>query len=192
MARIGTRALSQFCQRVGTALHAGIDVRRVWDNESKRGSAPQRGVMEGIRQQVARGDSLASAFARTNGYFPPLVCEMVEVGERTGRLEEVFLRLGEHYDHLLNLRRAFLIGIAWPLIELTLAVIAIGFFILLYGWLGLRDINGEPMTIFGLYGTQGLAQRGTGLSRADHGAGDRGGAAKHGTLALVLVLFSLQ
>jgi len=156
MARISTRALSQFCQRVGSSLQAGLDVRRIWETEARRGSTRQRDVMEVMRRQIAAGESVAKAFAYVDGYFPPLVREMVEVGERTGRLDVVFLRLSDHYENLLKLCRNFLASIAWPLIELTIAVIAIGVFIWLYGWLELKNWHGEPMTVLRLYGTRGL------------------------------------
>ena len=71
MGRIGTRALSEFCQRVGSSLQAGVDVRRIWDTEAKRGSARQCDVMEVMRRQIAAGESVAKAFAEVNSYFPP-------------------------------------------------------------------------------------------------------------------------
>jgi type II secretory pathway component PulF len=150
--------LSQFCQRVGTALQAGIDVRRVWETESQRGGWSQRATMQSIRDQIGRGESLSNAFGQTREYFPPLVREMVEVGERTGHLDQVFLQLGEHYDHLLQLRQSFLFAIAWPAIELGLALTAIGVFIWLYGFLALTDMEGRPITMLGFYGVSGLIQ----------------------------------
>jgi type II secretory pathway component PulF len=155
MARIGLGSLAQFCQRVGTALHAGIDVRRIMDSEVHRGSPRQRDVMRQLQEQIAAGESLASALAHSNGYFPPLLPEMVAVGERTGRLEEVFIRLGEHYQHLLSLRRTFLIGIAWPLIELGLALFVVGLLIWILGAIG-AEWDGKPLSVMGLHGTSGL------------------------------------
>jgi type II secretory pathway component PulF len=155
MARIGTGALAQLCHRVGNSLHAGVDVRRVWESEARRGSTRQRTEMEDMRQRIAKGETMSTAFRQANGYFPPLLCEMVEVGERTGRLEEVFLRLGEHYDRILQLRRNFLIGIAWPVFELGLALLVIGVLILLLGEIG-ASWDGEPMSVMGLYGRKGL------------------------------------
>jgi type II secretory pathway component PulF len=81
---------------------------------------------------------------------------MVEVGERTGRVEQIFMRLGEHYDHLVRLQRALLWGLAWPLFELCAGLSVIGLFIWILGvvWSG----SGEPpVTFLGLYGTRGLA-----------------------------------
>ncbi len=153
--RIGAKALSRFCHNVGTSLQAGVDIRRVWETESHRGPPQQRSEMMAIRDRLDTGDTLTSAMLAAGGYFPSLVVEMVEVGERSGRLEQVFTRLGEHYDHVLKLRRAFLIGIAWPMIELTMAVLVIGLMIFILGIVH-SGPEAPPITFFGLYGTRGL------------------------------------
>jgi len=153
--RIGLRTLAKMCHNVGTGLRAGVDIRRIWENEAARGSLRHRATMSDIRDRVASGDTMTSAIAQAEGYFPALVKEMVDVGERTGRLDQVFARLGEHYDTLLRMRRAFLIGIAWPVIELSLALLVIGLFILILGMIP-SGPEGPTITVFGLYGTRGL------------------------------------
>ncbi|MCA9144907.1 MAG: type II secretion system F family protein [Planctomycetaceae bacterium] len=149
--RIGLQSLSRFCHNIGTGLHAGVDVRRVFETESNRGTMLHRNKVIEIRDHVARGASVSSAIKASNGYFPPLLCEMVEVGERTGRLEQIFIRLGEYYDQLVKLRRTFLMGIAWPMLELVGAILVIGLFILIIGMVS----DEPPMTFFGLYGVRG-------------------------------------
>ncbi|MBC8357266.1 MAG: type II secretion system F family protein [Planctomycetes bacterium] len=150
--RIGLQALSRFCHNIGTGLHAGVDVRRVFETEANRGSTAHRNKILEIREHVSRGTSVSEALKASNGYFPSLLCEMVEVGERTGRLEQIFLRLGEYYEQLLKLRRTFIMGIAWPMLELIGAILVIGLFILIIGMVS----DGEPaMTFFGLYGARG-------------------------------------
>ncbi|MCA9165281.1 MAG: type II secretion system F family protein, partial [Planctomycetales bacterium] len=103
--RIGLQPLSRFCHNIGTGLHAGVDVRRVFETESNRGTMLHRNKVIEVRDHFARGASVSSAMKASNGYFPPLLCEMVEVGERTGRLEQIFIRLGEYYEQLVKLRR---------------------------------------------------------------------------------------
>lgn len=149
--RIGLQVLGRFCHNVGTSLHAGVDVRRVFEMEAARGTMRHRSKVLEIRDHVARGTSVSEAFKASNGYFPSLLCEMVEVGERTGRLEQIFIRLGEYYEQLLKLRRTFLMGIAWPMLELFGAIMVIGLFILIIGMIA----DPPPMTFFGLYGVRG-------------------------------------
>lgn len=154
--RMGAKQLARLCHSVGTSLHAGLDVVRVWETESQRGSALQRRMIAEVRDRIAKGSSIAEALAATDGYIPSLVVEMSEVGERTGRIEQVFLRLAEHYDRLVKLQRDFLIGIAWPLFELTLGIIIIGVLILVLGLIG-GPGEGESFSVLGLSGWSGLA-----------------------------------
>jgi type II secretory pathway component PulF len=154
MARIPTRSLARLCHNLGIGLHAGLDVRRIWENEYQRASPGVRNHLDIVRQHIAVGDSLASAFKDTNGYFPPLFCEMVEVGERTGRMEKVFERLAEHYEQILVLRRNFVAGIAWPMIELTIGVLVVGLLIWILGMIG-GGADGPDLSVFGLRGASG-------------------------------------
>jgi type II secretory pathway component PulF len=104
------------------------------------------------------GESLADAMRDSGGFFPPLMCELLDVGERTGRLDAALLRLADHYDHTLKLRRTLLLAVAWPLIELTIAILVVGILILVNGVLGQRP-GGENIDLlgFGLAGWRGLA-----------------------------------
>ncbi len=152
-AQIGLRPLAQLCQRVGSSLRAGVDVRKVWKREAERGSLAHRRRLERVSQAIDRGETLNDALSTVDGFFPPLFREMTNIGEKTGRLDEVLLRLAKYYEHLQTLRRAFAVGILWPALQLTIAVLVIGVVIGLLGWIGggENDILG-----FGLIGTRGM------------------------------------
>ena len=141
---ISTRQLIQLSQRVGTALRSGIEMRRVWEIETRHASGLLRPHMEQILHRVSAGDPVADAMRSQDGFFPPMFVQMVEVGETTGKLDEVLLRLSEHYQHQQQMHRNFWIGVAWPLFELIFAVLIIAFLIFILG------VIGEGMTIFGI------------------------------------------
>ena len=153
MARIGIAPLAAALHRIGTALHAGMDMRAVWDREASRGRPEYRRHAARVRDRIAAGDSLAESLAACDGYFPSLTRDLIDVGEKTGRLEEVLLGLADHYDHLRTLRRTFLMGIAWPAIQLAVALGVIGLLIWIMGIIG-DDVD---ILGFGLVGTGGLA-----------------------------------
>src|SRR5512138_427328 len=135
--RVGT--LVPFCQRVGNAIRAGIEARRLWETEARYGSATHRYYVDVVRQHVVRGDTVADGMRAADGYFPPLVCELVEVGERTGKLDQVFLKLADHYQHQQSLTRTFLFGIAWPSLQLVMGIFVVGLLIAVLGALGAQD-----------------------------------------------------
>jgi type II secretory pathway component PulF len=147
--QIPSRHLIQLCQRVGTALRAGVDARKVWEMEAGRGTPAYRQYAERIKQKVAAGEAVATAMRQCDGYFPPLMVQMVEVGEATGKLDEVLLRLAEHYEHQAQMQRQFLFGIAWPAFQLGFAVLIIGILIAAFGIIA--DVaGGEPIDVLGL------------------------------------------
>jgi type IV pilus assembly protein PilC len=151
MARISTRQLAAMCQRVGTSLKAGVEVRRVWTQESERGNSQYRQNAAEVSRLVSKGSGMAEALRSCHGYFPALTCEMVAVGEETGHVESVFLKLSDHYDHLLRLRRTFLAGIAWPMIQLIAGIFILGLLILILG-----VISDTSPGVFGLAGPSGF------------------------------------
>ncbi len=147
---IATRSLAQMCRRVGTGLRSGVDVVKVWDTEALHGNAAKKRHATEVKQQVSGGESLAKALRATDGYFPPIVCELVEVGEATGRVDEILLRLADHYDHQLQLRRTFMGMILFPMIQLAAGIVIVGLLILILGMI-------QPgLGLFGLSGPGGL------------------------------------
>lgn len=146
---IPNRQLIQLCQRVGTALRAGVDARKVWEMEASRGTPAYRLFAQRIKQKVADGEAVATAMRQCDGYFPPLMVQMVEVGEATGKLDEVLLRLAEHYEHQAQMQRQFLFGIAWPAFQLGFAILIIGLLIAALGVIA-NMRGGEPIDVLGL------------------------------------------
>ena len=138
------------CQRLGISLNAGVDIVRVLQQESEHGNGAFRRNMSEVAAMVSSGRSVAEAMRDCGGYFPPLICELINVGEETGRLESVLMQLASHYEQLIKLRRTFLLGILWPALELVAAILIIGGLIALPPML-----LGVSVPVFGLSGAHG-------------------------------------
>jgi len=151
LAVIGLKQLANMCRQIGVALRAGLDIRKVWEHEASRGSQGHQGRAEQVLDHINAGDTLAHAMRSVSPYFPALTCDLVEVGETAGRLEEVFEKLADHYDHMFKLRRQFYGDIAWPALQLGMATLIIGGMI----W-AFSALPAEPVPILGLVGTRGL------------------------------------
>jgi type IV pilus assembly protein PilC len=157
--RIRLKPLGQFCRRLATATGAGLQDRRIWRDESQRGGRAQRAAVARVSDELARGQAIPDALAATESYFPPLFRQMVAVGDSSGNLDHTYRRLAEHYEQMLSARRTMLGALAWPALQLGVALLTIGVVIWLSTAFNLRNIDGEPLDMFGLglTGRRGLS-----------------------------------
>ncbi len=123
-------------------MEAGVGARESWSREARRLNGAHGAALRGVCDRIAAGDTWADALASQGDYFPATMREMVSLGEQTGKLDESLLKLADHYDHLVKLRRTLLQMIAWPMIQLVAAVLIVGFLIWVLNMLGGADLLG--------------------------------------------------
>ena len=81
--------LEKMCYRLGASLKAGIPITNAWANEAPMVPRRIRGSFDKVYSRLRDGSTLANAlFAEP--CFPPLLTEMVCVGEETGQLDQAF------------------------------------------------------------------------------------------------------
>jgi type IV pilus assembly protein PilC len=157
--RIRLKPLAQLCHRLATATNAGIQDRKIWTDEAERGSASQRQAAAKIRDSIARGQTMTDALRQTGDYFPMMYRQMIEVGELSGRLGDIYKRLGRNYDRMLASRRLFIGKLMWPVFQLGMALLVIGILIYIMGMIPSNQRGrAEQIDIlgWGLVGTPGL------------------------------------
>lgn len=149
-ARASAGEMAGLFRRLGTSLSAGVDARTTFAREADtRGPGKMRTALQAISAELQQGTTVSDALDEHSDFFPQLACEMVRVGEESGKLAEVCRRLAEHYDQQVKLRRSFLQSITWPAIELSMALGVIGLVILIAGMLP-KQACGKATDILGL------------------------------------------
>ncbi|MCX7164928.1 MAG: type II secretion system F family protein [Rhodocyclales bacterium] len=87
-----------FSRQIYTLLRAGVPIMRALAGLQESSTNPaMRDVLQDVRESLDSGRELSLSLARHPQVFSPFYLSMVRVGEMTGRLEEVFIRL---FDHL--------------------------------------------------------------------------------------------
>jgi type II secretory pathway component PulF len=156
--RIENQSLSTLCERVSVAFEVGLDPHRVFDREAGSSSSLYSRKMRSVAEQVREGLSLSDAVKAQGNYFPPHFAEMLEGGEKSGRLDRVLERLSVYYQQLAEFRSLFLSSIVWPMIQLVLAVIVVGLMIYIPAMLlPTASIEQQDLLGLGLVGERGLA-----------------------------------
>lgn len=150
-------ALAAFSRSMSRMMEAGVEVRKSLQTSSRQ-SADRRmaGAIENVVVSVASGRTLSEAFEQEGALFPPLFRDLVNVGEQTGSVPEVFNALAKYYDSRIKQVKDFRAAIAWPVIQLVAAICIIGLLVFILGLLPTAD-NGEPFDVLGLglYGATG-------------------------------------
>ena len=93
-----TVAVSRFTRTLSTLLEGGVDmlssmaiVRNVVDNEIIAKAIDE------ARDNISEGESIAGPLKRSE-QFPPLVIHMINIGEKTGELENMLTQVSDAYD----------------------------------------------------------------------------------------------
>lgn len=142
------RILADVFGRLSTAVAAGIDLRRAWAAESARVPARHRAAMAAVAAGLAAGDDLSTALGRAGDAFSEVVCGLVQVGDRTGRLAEMLRDTAASLAAACRARRDFRASLVRPAVQLGLAVAVIGLLIALAGVTS--GLDGRPLDLLGL------------------------------------------
>jgi type II secretory pathway component PulF len=95
-------AVARFTRTLGTLVSAGIPIlaalRIVRDT---LGNMALMNAIDQVSDKVSTGQSLADPLERS-GHFPPLLVQIVNIGERSGRLEQMLLHAAGSFDRQVN------------------------------------------------------------------------------------------
>lgn len=95
-------AVARFTRTLGTLVSAGIPIlqalRVVRDT---LGNAAMMSAIDEVQERVMTGSSLADPLERS-GFFPPLLIQIVNIGERSGRLEPMLMHAATAFDRQVN------------------------------------------------------------------------------------------
>lgn len=91
-------ALARFARTFASLMHAGVPVLQALSTTaSALGNAVIEKALLDSAQTVQSGGSLSEALAGTK-LFPPLISEMLAIGEETGETEEIILKVADFYE----------------------------------------------------------------------------------------------
>jgi general secretion pathway protein F len=121
-------AISRFTRTLGTLLGSGIPLLEALAiGEAVVGNSVYVQTLRNVRENVREGASLATPL-RESGVFPPLVTRMIAVGEQTGEMEEMLVKIADIYDLQVETYVSTLTSLLEPVMILVIGVI-IGFIV---------------------------------------------------------------
>lgn len=122
---LGNLEISSFCEQIAMIISSGIPayegvsilIDGAADDTTKE-------ILTSIYHPLENGSTLHEALT-ISGVFPKYVLDMIEIGEMSGRLEDVLYSLRDYYDREENIRSSIRNAVAYPLIMICIMIAVI-------------------------------------------------------------------
>jgi type IV pilus assembly protein PilC len=122
-------SVAKFCRTLGTLIRSGVNILYALEITAKTaGNAVIEQAVIKTRASIQAGESLTKPLIEAN-VFPPMVTRMIDVGERTGALEGMLIKIADFYEDQVNTMVAGLTSLIEPLLIVFLGVV-IGFVVI--------------------------------------------------------------
>lgn len=91
-------SVARFCRTFGTLINSGVPMMRSLEIVGETlGNEVLTQAIDTTRLSIREGNKLSKPLAES-GLFPSMVTQMIDVGEETGRLSEMLVKVGDFYD----------------------------------------------------------------------------------------------
>ena len=134
-------SVARFTRTLGTLLSSGVSILDALDITAK--TAGNMVIANAINKSVvaiAEGDTITGPL-KASGVFPPMVTQMISVGEKTGGLDDMLSKIADFYDEEVDDAVTALTSVIEPIIIVFMGVVIGGIMIAMY--LPMFDIIGK-------------------------------------------------
>ncbi len=125
-------AVARFTRTLGTMLSSGVPILDGLEIVAK--SAGNRTIEAGVmyvRTKISEGKNIAGPLAET-GVFPPMVVQMIGVGEATGAMDTMLNKIADFYDDEVDVAVGALTSMIEPIMMVFLGSMVGGFMVAMY------------------------------------------------------------
>lgn len=129
---ISKTVISRFVRTLATLIRGGVPIVRALETSGPTsGSMLVANAVEAAAREIEIGRNLSKPLA-ASGVFPPMVTEMIAVGEEAGNLPELLDKISEFYDEEIDSESKNLGTVLEPLLLIVVGFLVGGMLIALY------------------------------------------------------------
>jgi type IV pilus assembly protein PilC len=116
--------LARFSNAAALLVHGGIPIAQALEIIGHMvGNVLYRDIMHEVSEGVRRGELLSQSVEKYPEYFPPLVSQMIAVGETTGKIEQIFSRLAAFYGREADAVMNNLVDLIQPIMMIVIGAL---------------------------------------------------------------------
>lgn len=125
-------AVARFTRTLGTLVSSGVSILEGLEITAK--TAGNRVIHDAVmesRASIAGGETISGPL-KQSGVFPPMVVQMINVGEQTGGLDEMLTKIADFYDDEVDTAVEALLAAMEPVMIVVLGVVVGGMIVAMY------------------------------------------------------------
>jgi type IV pilus assembly protein PilC len=116
-------AISRFTRTLGTLISSGVPIlQALMIVKETAGNVIISNAVSKVHESVKEGETITAPL-EASAVFPPMVVSMVDVGEQTGALPEMLLKIADNYDEEVDNAVSAMTSLLEPIMIVFLAVI---------------------------------------------------------------------
>jgi type IV pilus assembly protein PilC len=116
-------AISRFTRTLGTLVSSGVPILQALTIvKETSGNVVVGNAVAAVHESVKEGETITAPLEASK-VFPPMVVSMVDVGEQTGALPEMLMKIADNYDEEVDNAVAAMTSLLEPIMIVFLAVI---------------------------------------------------------------------
>ena len=125
-------AVARFTRTLGTMLSSGVPILDALQIVARAaGNRTVEGAILYVRAKISEGKNIAQPLAETQ-VFPPMVVQMIGVGEATGAMDAMLNKIADFYDDEVDVAIAALTSMIEPAMMVVIGGVVGGFLIAMY------------------------------------------------------------
>lgn len=125
---VGKSSVARFTRTLGTLVAAGVPIlEAIAITRATSGNEVYARMLQRVHDAIREGDSFANPL-RASKTVDPIVVNMVDVGEETGELDKMLMKVADNYDDEVDTLVASLVSLLEPIMVVALGLI-VGFIV---------------------------------------------------------------
>jgi type IV pilus assembly protein PilC len=125
-------AVARFTRTLGTLVSSGVSILEGLEITARTaGNRVIHDAVMGSRASIAGGETIAGPLKESK-VFPPMVVQMINVGEQTGGLDEMLSKIADFYDDEVDTAVEALLSALEPIMIVVLGVVVGGMIVAMY------------------------------------------------------------
>lgn len=125
-------SIARFTRTLGTMISSGVPILTALDITARTaGNKVVENAIMATKGSIGEGETIAAPL-KESGVFPPMVVQMISVGEETGALDKMLDKIASFYDEEVNVAVETLTSIIEPIMIVVMGLLVGGMVVAMY------------------------------------------------------------